>query len=743
MRKFLSFKNLKISIIVFWVILAGLFYANQVTKSKKLSADEYNAWISKTYDYRFGKDSPFSPSNATTYNGQFISGEDFIPSERCAKCHTDIHPQWKDSAHANSFREPFYQKNVKDLINQRNIAFTRHCEACHNPAALFSGALTDKPQFKKRPFDEEGVSCISCHSIESVNRRGVGGYTMGQPALLQKSDGTKILEATDQEILDNVPDHKRAMMRPLLKQPEFCGACHKSQVPQELNNYKFLRAFAVADELQQSSFSKESPHPFYVRDKADCNSCHMPNQPAKFFDVSANSDGVVASHRWSAANTAIPAFYGFKEQLSEVEKFLADDKLGVDIFALWRREKDASKDEFIAPVNRSNFKIADGDVLTAEVVVTNKNIGHSFPPELRDFYEAYIEFTVENDQGQALYKSGYIKPDGYLDEYAHNYKTYLVKPDGSANEFHYIWQTRVIPQNLAIPSGRSDVARYRFTVPENLSGALKLSAKLKYRRFTRVFSDYSLGKSTDFPIVTMASTEKILNIGENVPDKPAPNAMPDWRRWNNYGISLLDQRQFAAAADAFAKVITLDEKYRAFALTNRALALMQIDRWDEARELIEKAIALDPKNFRAIFQRGRINRIEGKLAEAEADFLSVNAAYPTDRLTLQQLGELAKIKRDFQSARKYFEAILQIDPEDTGAHYNMMLVYNKLNMKDEAKREAKIFEDLKEDPRTTALASEFLQKNPAVGRRSLPYYVNEMPLFQNKWEKSNYFFALK
>src|SRR4051812_43979010 len=119
MRKFLSFKNLKISIIVFWVILAGLFYANQVTKSKKLSADEYNAWISKTYDYRFGKDSPFSPSNATTYNGQFISGEDFIPSERCAKCHTDIHPQWKDSAHANSFREPFYQKNVKDLINQR------------------------------------------------------------------------------------------------------------------------------------------------------------------------------------------------------------------------------------------------------------------------------------------------------------------------------------------------------------------------------------------------------------------------------------------------------------------------------------------------------------------------------------------------------------------------------------------------------------------------------------------------
>jgi hypothetical protein len=39
-------------------------------------------------------------------------------------------------------REPFYQKNVKDIQNQKGIEFTRHCESCHNPAALFTGALT-------------------------------------------------------------------------------------------------------------------------------------------------------------------------------------------------------------------------------------------------------------------------------------------------------------------------------------------------------------------------------------------------------------------------------------------------------------------------------------------------------------------------------------------------------------------------------------------------------------------------
>jgi hypothetical protein len=42
----------------------------------------------------------------------------------------------------------------------------------------------------------------------------------------------------------------------------------------------------------------------------------------------------------------------------------------------------------------------------------------------------------------------------------------------------------------------------------------------------------------------------------------------------------------------------------------------------------------------------------------------------------------------------------------------------------------KIFLDLKDDTRTTALASDFLQRNPAVARRSLPYYVNELRPFK-------------
>ena len=73
-----------------------------------------------------------------------------------------------------------------------------------------------------------------------------------------------------------------------------------------------------------------------MRDKETCNTCHMKREAAPLFDVSAKN-GTLATHRWAAANTAIPTFYKWKDQLDAVSKFLEDDKLGVDIFAIRRK----------------------------------------------------------------------------------------------------------------------------------------------------------------------------------------------------------------------------------------------------------------------------------------------------------------------------------------------------------------------------------------------------------------------
>jgi Tfp pilus assembly protein PilF/nitrate/TMAO reductase-like tetraheme cytochrome c subunit len=729
MSKLTTTNVLRRTVVIFFVLLTGAMYVVMgKNENKENPFAQYAEKISKSYDLKFGAN-PFLPSNATTVTGSFIPSEYFIASNRCAKCHADTHAQWQQSAHRNAFREPFYQKNVKDLTNQRGIEFTRHCEACHNPAALFTGALTKEAKLP-RPFDDDGVSCIACHSMEQVNGQGIGGYVMGIPALLVKADGTRLHKASDQQIMNDIPAHRRAMMRPLLKSPEFCASCHKSQVPQQLNDYKFIRAFAVGDEYQMSSFSKESPHPFYVRDKETCNSCHMKKAPALKYDaVAAARDGQLAAHRWAAANTAIPTFYKWPDQLNAVKKMLGSDVVGVDIFALHKRAarngdgNTETINDIIAPLNKHSFTINAGEALTVDVVITNKNIGHSFPPELRDFYEAWIEFTVTDDNDKAIYRSGFLKPNGYVDDSAHNYKAYLVNQDGSYNDLHHIWKTRVLAQNNAIQAGRSDVARYQFTVPQNYNGALKLKARVQYRRFTRIFQDYALGKLVDYPIVTMATTEYTMRVGENSPVE-VKGTLADWQRWNNYGIALFDHRQFALAADVFGQVVSLDEAYRPMAMTNRALALIELDRYDEAGKWLDKVVSAHSNNMRAVFQQARVFIKFGKLAEAEANLKRVLEAYPRDRLSWQQLGELYKIRRDYDGAQRSYEQVLRIDPEDASAHYNLMLIFRKLGRNEAAAREARLFADLKDDPAVLPIANEFLRLHPEMSNESVPFHVH-------------------
>jgi tetratricopeptide (TPR) repeat protein len=454
----------------------------------------------------------------------------------------------------------------------------------------------------------------------------------------------------------------------------------------------------------------------------------MKREAAPLFDVSAKL-GKLASHRWPAANTAIPVFYKWPEQLDAVNKVLENDALGVDIFALRRKSPGTSAEEFIAPLNRSSFVIKPADRITAEVVITNKNIGHSFPPELRDFYEAYVEFTVTDETGKTLYQSGFLKPNGYLDESAHNYKTYLVKTDGSFNDKHHIWRTRGIAQNNVIQSGRSDVARYQFRIPAEAAGPLQIRARVQYRRFTRVFSDYALGKSVDYPIVTMATAQYVLRVGDNSPVPAAEipkTAMPDWRRWNNYGIALMDQKQYPLAIDAFVHAAALDEKYRPTAQVNQAIGLIELDQYDRAAALLDGVVRANPENLRAVFQQARVFIRRGQLDEAEVNIRRVLAAFPRDRMSLQQLGELCKIKHDYQAARECYEKILAIDPEDLGAHYNLMLLFRKLGLKEEAKREGKIFAELKDDPSALPLANMFLRKHPEMSNESVFWHIHDL-----------------
>ena len=77
---------------------------------------EYTEKIAAKYNYRFGKEFPFLPSNATTDTGEFLDPKIFPTAEYCGHCHQESHKQWRESAHSNANRVPYYLKNVA-LLN--------------------------------------------------------------------------------------------------------------------------------------------------------------------------------------------------------------------------------------------------------------------------------------------------------------------------------------------------------------------------------------------------------------------------------------------------------------------------------------------------------------------------------------------------------------------------------------------------------------------------------------------------
>ena len=128
----------------------------------------YSQSVAENYRLPFAADQPFLPSNATTDTGEFIDPKSFPTAKYCGHCHQQAYAEWRQTVHANSFRNPWYVKNVNLLINERGIEFTRHCEGCHNPIALTSGALT-KGSPIDRKFDADGITCSVCHSIQKVD----------------------------------------------------------------------------------------------------------------------------------------------------------------------------------------------------------------------------------------------------------------------------------------------------------------------------------------------------------------------------------------------------------------------------------------------------------------------------------------------------------------------------------------------------------------------------------------------
>jgi tetratricopeptide (TPR) repeat protein len=679
--------------------------------------EAYTQTIKQHYNYRFGGDSPFLPSNATTDTGQFINPKAFPTAKYCGHCHQEAHIEWRQSAHANSFRAPWYIKNTGLLTSEKGIEYTRHCEGCHNPIALLSGALTKGSSVNRR-FDDDGVTCTVCHSIQKVDTRGTGSYVMAQPAVLVDEKDQPIYgEVSDKEILAHLDRHSKAVMKDFYRTSNFCSACHKAALPKQLNDYKWQRAIFLYDEWQLSSFAKQSPLPFYVKDQVStCQTCHMTREDLTTSDSGAKN-GKLASHRWLGANTVLPKYYNYDTQMEKTVAFLKAGVFNVDIFGL---EKNGGK--MIAPLGTETFAVAPGDLLTTTIIIQNKGIAHSHVPEQRDMYESWVEFEAKDASGRTLMHSGAIQPNGDLDPRAHSFTNRLVNIKGQINDLHQVWDNRVVAYNNTIASGRSQLVRYQFKLPADAKGPISVTARVNYRRFDQHFMDFGMGKHYEMPIVAMSERTRTFVIGDN-PPAVDPQDNKEWMRWNNFGIAMLDAQQYAESAHAFERVAKLRPDY-ADAFTNIAIANFQWEHYDASRASLNKALALSPHNSRALYYLALVERNQGHVEEAIADLREVITKFPQSRDAHRELGFSLYQQHKYDEARVEYETLQRIDPDDLAAHYILSIVYRRLGMKDKASHEAAMFADQKDDPTASTYALEFLRKHNEVASETVPWHTH-------------------
>lgn len=221
----------------------------------------------------------------------------------------------------------------------------------------------------------------------------------------------------------------------------------------------------------------------------------------------------------------------------------------------------------------------------------------------------------------------------------------------------------------------------------------------------------------------LTSRTRLLQIGQNVPETADANDNPDWMRWNNFGIACLDEVQYAEAVSAFGDVVKMRPDY-ADAYTNIGLTEIEWEKFVSARRAIDKALKLSPNNARALYYKALLERRAGESDAELANLLEVVNQYPQSRDARRELGITYFQRDDDKHAMEQFEALEAIDPDDVAAHYNLSILYRRMGMKEQAKREQALLVTEKFDPASPTSSLTFLREHPENSTESVPWHLH-------------------
>ena len=496
------------------------------------------------YSYLYGQDRPFAPSLATTTSGGAFDSRSLGGSGSCGTkgCHEEIYNEWQISAHRYASMDVGFQVIQNAMAEQNGPESTRYCGGCHDPISLFSGTKNiGVANLSGLTGYQEGISCIACHSITQTDIKGNADYVIKQPGryMYEQDSGNTAKFISDFLIRAYPENHIETFQHKLFKSPEFCAACHKQFIDEEVNNVGWVQLQNQYDNWKNSRWN----HPGDPLKTIECRECHMPLiasiEPASGDNLDYNrtpADGKHRSHRFLGANQFIPAVMelpGAQEHVELTHKWLQGKIEIPEIADKWKSGPSVPV-ELIVPK-----KVSPEQKVVVQVIVTNNKVGHDFPTGPLDIIQAWVELTVTDQEGNKIFTSGHIDERKFIQPGSFIFKVEPVDQYGNLIDKHNLWEMVGVRFRRSMFPGFSDKAEYTFACPasirtlENIptpgdlssefdfrvSGnhvnRLTVTARLLYRKYDQYLINYMFGESTGLtaPITVLSEDKKIVEVG--------------------------------------------------------------------------------------------------------------------------------------------------------------------------------------------------------------------------------------
>jgi hypothetical protein len=483
---------------------------------------QYVNKLPEDYSYLYGEDRPFAPSLAVTETGGAFDPESLAGSMTCgtSNCHSQILEEWIPSAHRYAAMDPLFQKVQSVMAEQNGPESTRYCGGCHDPISLFSGT---KNLFVENLSElhgyQEGVSCLVCHGVRETDLQGNANYVMTQPPtyLWQwHEEGTG--KFFSDFLIRTYPDQHNMLSKRMFKAPEYCAACHKQFIDQEVNRVGWVQLQNQYDNWKASHWYTEGDPEKTI----ECRECHMPliasTDPSAGDATDYNrspDDGMHRSHRFIAANSMVPAMLkldGWEKQVELTEKWLNGSFRIPEIEDKW------AGGPVVTLALEAPESAQPGEQLLLKLVMTANKVGHDFPTGPLDIIQSWVEVHVTDQDGQEIFSSGERDDANFIEPGSFLFKAEPVDQYGNLIDRHNLWEMVGVRYRRALFPGYSDTVEYDVDIPASQmaggEGELTVDVRLMYRKVDQFLINFLLGEDSGLtaPVVEMARTSATIPV---------------------------------------------------------------------------------------------------------------------------------------------------------------------------------------------------------------------------------------